>query len=591
MEKQFRRTHHCGELTDKNLGEEVTLCGWVHTRRDHGGLIFVDLWDKEGITQVVLNPQIDKIAHEQAHGIRGNYVIAVAGKVRPRPEGMANLKLKTGKIEVYSEEMKLLNTSKTPPFSAWDNVEVAESIRLKYRFLDLRGDMLQKNLKLRYNISRVFRNILHQNGFIEVETPMLTKSTPEGARDYLVPSRLNPQKFYALPQSPQLFKQLLMVSGFDRYYQIVKCFRDEDLRNDRQPEFTQVDMEMSFIDEPQIYALMEEMFASVYKETMGIDIPKPFPILKYRDAMDRFGSDKPDLRFGLEFVDLSDTVRETDFKVFAEALKNGGQVKAINVKKSADVLSRKNLDDLTEVAKVYGAKGMAWIKINADGLQSPIVKFFKKEMLDAIIAKTGGEVGDTLVFAADKPKIVADSLANVRLALGKQLGLIDDKKICLSWVTEFPLVDYDATEKRYVAMHHPFTSPVEEDLHKLESDPMSIRARAYDLVLNGNEIGGGSIRIHCGDVQEKMFKLLGIEAEEAREKFGFLLDALQYGAPPHGGIALGLDRIVMLLSGADSIRDVIAFPKTQKATCLMTQAPSEVSPAQWKELKLKFDLA
>jgi len=420
---------------------------------------------------------------------------------------------------------------------------------------------------------------------------MLTKSTPEGARDYLVPSRLNPEKFYALPQSPQLFKQILMISGMDRYFQIVKCFRDEDLRNDRQPEFTQIDMELSFIDEPALFKLVEGMIAAIYKESLGITIETPFAILKYQEALDRFGSDKPDMRFDLELIDLSEVVAGTDFKVFDQALKNGGQVKALNVKKSTDVLSRKILDDLTEVAKTYGAKGMAWIKINANGLQSPIIKFFKPEMLDALIAKVGGEVGDTIIFAADKPKIVADSLANVRLAIAKLMNLIDPKKICLTWITEFPLVEYDETEKRYTAMHHPFTSPLAEDLDKFESDPAGMRARAYDLVLNGNESGGCSIRIHQSDVQQKMFGLLGIDEKEAHEKFGFLLDALQYGAPPHGGIAFGLDRIAMLLAGADSIRDVIAFPKTQKASCLMTQAPSDIDPKQLKELKLKFDLS
>ena len=590
MKNEFRRTHHCRELSEKNLGQEVVLCGWVHTRRDHGGLIFIDLWDKQGITQVVLNPQIDKIAHEQAEQVRGNYVIAVSGTVRERPEGMANAKLATGKIEVYANDMKILNASETPPFPVWEDQEVTEALKLQYRFLDLRGPALQRNLKLRYEITRAVRDVLHRNGFTEVETPILTRSTPEGARDYLVPSRLNPQKFYALPQSPQLFKQILMVSGMDRYFQIVKCFRDEDLRNDRQPEFTQIDMELAFTDEAQVFALTEEMFQTVYKETLGIDIATPFPILKYEDAINRFGTDKPDLRFGLELADLTGVVAGTKFKVFAQVLQSGGQVKAINVK-NGGALSRKALDDLIELAKVYGAKGMAWIKINADGLQSPIAKFFTREMLDNMVAKVGGEPGDVIVFVADRPKIVADALANIRLALGRQMDLIDDKEIRLAWVTEFPLVEYDDSEKRFTAMHHPFTAPLEADLEKFASDPGRMRARAYDLVLNGNEIGGGSIRIHRRDVQEKMFRLLGIGAGEAQAKFGFLLNALQYGAPPHGGIALGLDRIVMLLSGADSIRDVIAFPKTQKAACLMTQAPSEIDPKQMKELKLKFDLS
>ena len=588
---KFKRTHYCGEISEKLIDATVTLCGWVQGRRDHGGLIFIDLWDKVGVVQVVLNPQIDKLSHDYAQSLRGNFVIAVIGKVRARPENMQNPKLASGKVEVYTDDLSILNKSKTPPFSVWEDGEVSEAIRLKYRYLDLRGAELQRNMKIRYDITRIARNILHQYRCMEVETPMLTKSTPEGARDYLVPSRLNPHKFYALPQSPQLFKQILMVAGMDRYFQITKCFRDEDLRMDRQPEFTQIDIEMSFVDEAELFAMVEEMIASILKETMGIGVQTPIQILKYQDSMNRFGNDKPDLRFGLELIDVGETVTGADFKVFADALKAGGQVKALNAKKSSETLSRKVLDDLTEVAKTYGAKGMAWIKINADGLQSPIVKFFKKEEIDRLIAKVGGEVGDTIVFIADKPKIVADALANLRLALGKQLKLIDESKHCFVWITEFPLVEYDETEKRFVALHHPFTSPMEEDMDKFETAPGQVRARAYDLVWNGNEIGGGSIRIHQKEIQEKMFNLLGIGAEEAQIKFGFLLDALQYGAPPHGGIAFGLDRVTMLVAGASSIRDVIAFPKTQKATCLMTQAPSEIDSKQLQELKLKFDLS
>ena len=585
------RTHDCGTLSDSHIGETVTLCGWVHTRRDHGGLIFVDLWDKYGMTQVVLNPQIDQLAHEHAQSVRGNFVIAVTGKVRARPDDMVNTKMKTGNIEVYVDELHILNPSETPPISPWEPQDTSEALRLKYRFLDLRGPVLQRNLKTRYDITRVARNELHRNGFMEIETPVLTKSTPEGARDYLVPSRLNPQKFYALPQSPQLFKQILMVSGMDRYFQIVKCFRDEDLRFDRQPEFTQIDIEMSFGSEKFIFQMLEEMMAEIYKEILDVKIDTPFPVLKYQDAIDRFGTDKPDMRFDMEIVDLGEIVRGTSFKVFAQVLESGGQVRALNVKNSADTLSRKILDDLTEIAKTYGAKGMAWIKVQKDGLQSPIIKFFEQEMLDQMLKALGSQPGDTVVFIADTPKIVADALAHLRLALGKQLNLIDESKNVFTWVTEFPLVEYDETEKRYTAMHHPFTAPREEDLDKFESDPGSIKARAYDLVLNGNEICGGSIRIHQKEVQEKMFKLLGIGQEEAESKFGFLLDALKYGAPPHCGIALGLDRITMLLSGAGSIRDVIAFPKTQKATCLMTQAPSEVDPKQLRELRLKADLS
>ena len=585
------RTHTCGELTAKNLDEVVTLYGWIHTRRDHGGLIFIDLWDKYGLTQVVLNPQIDQLAHQEAHSLRGNFVISVRGKVRSRPEDMINPKLKTGEIEVFIEQLEILNPSNTPPFTGWEHQEVGEATRLKHRYLDLRSNELQKNLELRYQITRVARDVLDKAKFIEIETPILTKSTPEGARDYLVPSRLNPQKFYALPQSPQLFKQILMVSGMDRYFQIVKCFRDEDLRLDRQPEFTQIDMEMSFVNEKQIFALVEDMIASIYKQTLDIRIETPFAILKYQDAINRFGSDKPDLRFGLELVDVSEVVRGAGFKVFAQALDDGGQVKAINIKNSADSLSRKALDDLTEVAKTYGAKGMAWIKIQQNELQSPIIKFFEKEILDKLIKTVKGEPGDTIIFSADNPKIVADSLANVRLSAAKLLNLIEDKLIKLVWVTEFPLVEYNEEQNRNTAMHHPFTAPLEVDLEKFESNPNEMRARAYDLVLNGNEIGGGSVRIHRRDIQQKMFKLLGIEKEEAELKFGFLLDALQYGAPPHAGIAFGLDRIAMLLAGAPSIREVIAFPKTQKATCLMTQAPSEIDSKQLKELALKYDLS
>ncbi|MZG30201.1 MAG: aspartate--tRNA ligase [Nitrospinae bacterium] len=591
MSNELQRTHDCGTLSEKHIGETVTLCGWVHTRRDHGGLIFVDLWDKFGMTQVVLNPQIDQLAHEHAQSIRGNYVIGVIGKVRARPDDMVNPKLKTGTIEVYVDQLSILNPSETPPISPWEPQDTSEALRLKYRFLDLRGPELQRNLKMRYDITRVARNELHKNGFMEVETPVLTKSTPEGARDYLVPSRLNPQKFYALPQSPQLFKQILMVSGMDRYFQIVKCFRDEDLRFDRQPEFTQVDIEMSFGNEKLMFQMIEQMMAGIYKEVLDQEIETPFPVLKYQEAIDRFGTDKPDMRFGMEIVDLGEIVKGTSFKVFAQVLESGGQVRALNVKNSAEALSRKALDDLTEIAKTYGAKGMAWIKVQENELQSPIIKFFEQEMLDNMLKALGSEPGDTVVFIADTPKIVADALAHLRLALGKQLNLIDESKNSFLWVTEFPLVEYDETEKRYAAMHHPFTAPREEDLGNFESDPGSIKARAYDLVLNGNEIGGGSIRIHQKEVQEKMFKLLGIGKEEAEAKFGFLLDALQYGAPPHCGIALGLDRITMLLTGATSIRDVIAFPKTQKATCLMTQAPSAVDPKQLRELKLKADLS
>lgn len=586
---KLKKSHSCGVLTSENEGEEVVLMGWVDTRRDHGGLIFVDLRDREGITQVVLNSEINRLSHSKAHTIRNEFVIAVKGNVRKRPEGMTNPKLKTGEIEVFISDLEILNESNPIPLSSDRKDDTTENNRLKYRYLDLRSPVLQSNLRFRHQVCRTVRNYLDTNGFTEIETPILTKSTPEGARDYLVPSRQNPGCFYALPQSPQLFKQLLMVAGFEKYYQIVKCFRDEDLRADRQPEFTQIDIEMSFIEQEDIFLLVENMMKKIYKEFKGLDLQTPFAVLTYQEAMDRFGNDHPDTRFGLELQDITDLAKQSDFKVFTTAINNKGQVKAINAK-GCSGFSRKELDDLTEGAKVYGAKGMAWIKINEDGLQSPIIKFFSKELMDQIIERLDGKVGDILLFMADSPKIVADSLSYLRLSIGKSLNLIDGSKVNFVWITDFPLVEYDDEEKRYIAIHHPFTAPRDNDFKNFASDPSKMKAKAYDLVLNGTEVGGGSIRIHKKEMQDKMFRLLNISEEESNKRFGFLLQALGFGAPPHGGIAFGLDRLIMILTGSSSIRDVIAFPKTQRAACLMTEAPSGIDLKQLKELKLKLDV-
>jgi len=584
----WRRTHDCGSLRPEHVGRQVVLMGWVQRRRDHGGLIFVDLRDREGITQIVFDPQADAEAHETAHALRSEYVIAVQGTVRARPEGMANPKLRTGEIEVLVYDLKILNVAKTPPFLVEEETEASESVRLKYRYLDLRRPSMQANLRLRHRAAFLTRNYFAERGFIEVETPVLTKSTPEGARDYLVPSRVNPGKFYALPQSPQLFKQLLMVAGFERYMQIVKCFRDEDLRADRQPEFTQLDLEMSFIDEEDIYPLIEGWIGVLFKDLLGVDLPVPFPRLPYREAMDRYGTDRPDLRFGLELTDCTDIVRGCDFRVFRDALERGGAVKSLRLPDGGR-LSRKDLDDLVQYAQEFGAKGMAWAKLQPDGWQSPIAKFLPQSVRDAVTEKMEGRPGDILFFVADQPAVVHETLGNVRTRLAHQMGLVPKGEYRFCWVTHFPLLEWDADEKRYVAVHHPFTSPLEEDMDLLEVDPLKVRSRAYDLVLNGTEIGGGSIRIHREDVQKRIFAALGIGEREAREKFGFLLDALQYGAPPHGGIAFGFDRLVMLMTGASSIRDVIAFPKTQKATCLMSGAPSEPDVSQLLELCIKVE--
>jgi aspartyl-tRNA synthetase len=583
----MRRTHSCGELCANDIEKEVILMGWVLRRRDHGGVIFVDLRDRQGITQVVFNPVVNKAVHAKAHVIRNEYVLAVRGKVDPRPEGMINPNLRTGEIEVTVSELRILNSAQTPPFLIEDNVDVSESIRLNHRHLDLRRPKLQRNLMLRHRASASVRSYLNENGFLDLETPFLTRSTPEGARDYLVPSRVNPGQFYALPQSPQIFKQLFMIAGFDKYYQIVRCFRDEDLRADRQPEFTQIDIEMSFAGEDDIMDLTEGMLVRLFKEVLETELKRPFPRLTYAEAVGRFGLDKPDTRFGLELKDISDIAEAAGFKVFAEAVKKGGIVKALNAKDCAD-FSRKEIDDLTDFVSVYRAKGMAWIKVKENEWQSPIAKFFTAEEKEALRERIEMKPGDLVFFVADQPKIVNESLGNLRHHLGKRLNLIEEDRFNFLWVTRFPMFEFDDTEKRYQALHHPFTSPLEEDIDKLQSDPLAVRSRAYDLVLNGFEIGGGSIRIHRRDIQEKVFEALSMDCETYEGKFGFLLSALDSGAPPHGGIALGFDRLVMLLCGESSIRDVIAFPKTQKAACLLTGAPSASSREQLEELHLRL---
>jgi len=588
------RDKGCGEICKSDIGRNLTLCGWVFRRRDHGGLIFIDLRDRSGILQVVFSPDVAGDAHELAHNLRSEYVISVSGEIRKRPGGTENPNMLTGAVEMYINKLEVLNESSPLPFGIEDAADASDTLRLKHRYLDLRRPEMQRNFIIRHKVTKVIRDYLDEREFLEIETPMLTKSTPEGARDYLVPSRLNPGNFYALPQSPQLFKQILMVAGLEKYFQIVKCFRDEDLRADRQPEFTQVDLEMSFADRTDVIEIIEGMMKKLFGEILNVDLALPFPSLGFHESMERFGNDKPDLRFGLELKEMADLAEKGTFKVFLDAIKAGGRVKAMNGKGMAG-LSRKEIDMLTEEAISFGAKGLAWIKVK-NGFESPISKFFPEEILRQMAQRLEAEEGDLMLFVADSEKVVHDVLSRMRLELGKRLNLIEPG-YKFAWITDFPLLEWNDEEDRFEAMHHPFTSPMDEDIEKMLAGDInnkelltSLKAKAYDIVLNGYEIGGGSIRIHRRDLQRKMFEILRISEEEARVKFGFLLDALEFGAPPHGGIALGLDRLLMIMVGASSIRDVIAFPKTQKAFCLMSGTPSAVEPKQLKELSIKIDL-
>ncbi|MCX7710433.1 MAG: aspartate--tRNA ligase [Clostridia bacterium] len=585
----LKRTHRCSELGIANVGETVTVMGWAHKRRDLGGVIFVDLRDRSGILQLVFNSQISGSIFDKAEKIRSEYVLAVVGEVVKRSPETVNPKIETGEIEVIAKELRILSESEVLPFQIEEDSDVNETVRLKHRYLDLRRPDMQKNLILRHRVAKIARDYYDENGFLEIETPILMKSTPEGARDYLVPSRVHPGKFFALPQSPQLYKQILMVSGYDRYFQIAKCFRDEDLRADRQPEFTQIDIEMSFVNVEDVLTMNEGFIKKAFKEAMNIELETPFIRMPYQEAMDRFGSDKPDIRFGLELVNLSDLVENCGFKVFADAVKNGGSVRAINAKGCGAKFSRREIDSLVDFVKIYKAKGMAWISVEENELKSAITKFLSEDEIKAILDRTQAEPGDLICFIADKNSIVYDALGQLRLELARRLELLDNNEYKFLWVTEFPLYEYDEEERRWFAKHHPFTSPMDQDIQYLETDPGKVRAKAYDIVLNGVEIGGGSIRIHDQQLQSKMFDMLGFTKEDAQEKFGFLLDAFRFGTPPHGGMAYGLDRLIMLMAGKSSIRDVIAFPKVQNSSCLMSNAPDFVEPKQLKELHIKTE--